>query len=100
MRTSLEPSSTETVIRLEGPLDAAEAELLRRLLAVFATSAELPVVVDLGRVYWIDSIGVGVIIAADLEFRRNGRRLRLRAPRPPVTHVLELTGITGRVPID
>jgi anti-anti-sigma factor len=100
MRTTLAPSDTETVIRLEGPLDAAEAEFLRELLDVFATSAETPVVIDLSRVHWIDSIGVGVIIAAELKFRREGRQLQLRSPRPPVTHVLELTGVTGRLHIE
>lgn len=99
-QVTLDPTQTETVIRLEGPLDAAEAEFLRELLDAFATSAEMPVVVDLSRVHWIDSIGVGVLIAADAAFRRQGRRLQLRSPRPPVTQVLELTGITARLRID
>ena len=100
MGTSLEPTEAETVIRLDGPLDAARAEFLRDLLDMFAMSAGMPIVVDLSGVHWIDSIGVGVIIAADLKFRQQGRELHLRSPRPPVSHVLELTGITRRLRID
>jgi anti-anti-sigma factor len=100
LETTLEPTARETLVRLEGPLDLAQATFLRELLSLLAESSDRPVVIDLSRVAVIDSVGIGVLIAADRRFRENGVELRVRCPHPPIFEVLELSGLTGQVTVE
>lgn len=100
MQTVLAPTDTEIVIRVAGAVDNAEAEFLRELLGVFAISADTVVVVDLAQVHLLDSIGLGVLISADKQFRAHGRVLQLRSPQPPIRRVLDAIGLAVRLDQD
>lgn len=100
LNTTLEPTESEIVVRLEGPLDLADAAFLREFLDVLATTAEGPVVLDLARLHALDSVGLGVLIGADRQFRDLGRELRIRSARGEVLRILELSGASDRLLVD
>jgi anti-anti-sigma factor len=88
----------EAVVELHGEHDmATEANLrstLRRLLL-----AGRGVVVDLTETQFIDSSTAHVLIEADTELRRLGRRLVLQfGTTCQVKRVLEITGVVARLP--
>jgi anti-anti-sigma factor len=56
-----------------------------------------PLVVDLGRVTFLDSSGVRALVDADRLARAGGGRLHLHAAAPCVEKVLELTGVWDRL---
>jgi anti-anti-sigma factor len=76
------------VVRLAGDLDMMAAPAMRlRLTVAFGQSDT--VVVDLARVRFIDSAGLGVIA----QFIRDGQRLSVRSPVSNVRRVLETCGL-------
>ncbi|HYF45431.1 MAG TPA: STAS domain-containing protein, partial [Acidimicrobiales bacterium] len=56
-----------------------------------------PLVVDLGRVTFLDSSGVHALIEADRRARAGGGRLHLHGAAPCVEKVLDLTGVGDRI---
>ena len=100
LQTTLEPTARETLVRLEGPLYLAQATFLRELLSLLAETSDRPVVIDLSHAAVIDSVGIGVLFAADRWFRENGVRLRVRCPHPPICEVLELSGLTSQITVE
>lgn len=75
--------ATGTVLMLGGEIDAAAVDELRRCLTAGVT------VVDMREVTFLDSSGLGVLLAAS---RRRTSPLRLRAPSPRVERLLQLSG--------
>lgn len=80
------------VVTAEGDIDLATApELQRELAAVIADGADR-VLVDLSAVGFLDSTGIGVLIAAQRSMPPGGRLVVL-AGQPRIMRVLELTGV-------
>jgi anti-anti-sigma factor len=52
------------------------------------------VVVDLADVSFMDASGLGTIVEADVRQRRAHGALRVTNPRPAVSRVIEITGLT------
>ena len=48
------------------------------------------VVMDLSRVQFVDSAGLGVLIGVFKATRRNGRKARFAGVRPEVNHIMEI----------
>jgi anti-anti-sigma factor len=79
-------------LTLEGELDLANAPQLEERLADVESRAPKRVVVDLGRLAFIDSTGLRVLLQADARARENGRELTLRPGDATVQRAFELTG--------
>ena len=73
--------------RLDAAVSTAFKDAMRRIVTA---SPGLPVVLDLGRVDFMDSSGLGALIAV-LKAMPQGRALELLNPRPNVERVLRLT---------
>jgi anti-anti-sigma factor len=69
-----------------GVLCAAIQDALR-------TPHPVDVVVDLGRVTFLDCAGIGALVAGRNTAARRGRSYRVVNLQPPVRHVLDLTGV-------
>jgi anti-anti-sigma factor len=82
-------------VRVAGELDMAVTD---DFLAAARAAARGPdaFVVDLSDLEFIDSRGIGAIVAFAKEIRGD---VVLLHPRPPVRRVIELTGVVGRVGI-
>jgi anti-anti-sigma factor len=82
-------------VRVEGELDLSTADQLRRLLAE-QVSDRRPVVLDLSGVVFMDSTGLGVIVAAMRQSEEKGGLLRLGPElQPQIRRLMELTGVLG-----
>lgn len=80
------------VVTVTGELDMSVAGLLRQRLRGSVEADE--VVVDLTRVTFIDSTGIGVIAAVNRQLNSGERkRLRIFGDQPPVRVVFEAAGL-------
>jgi anti-anti-sigma factor len=77
------------IVMLTGEVDLSTLPELRACLAPL----EGRVIVDLYGVSFLDSSGIGVLVAARKALSSNGGDLMLRSPRYGVRRVLELTGL-------
>jgi anti-anti-sigma factor len=89
----------EIVVQVEGDIDALAAPgLWRAIEAQLGSTRHL--VVDLERVSFIDSTGVGILIRAVNALREMGQRLSVRSPAPMTRHVFETVGLTRLIDIE
>jgi anti-anti-sigma factor len=81
-------------IRIAGSVDTSNA-------AAVATEVDrawdappgVPIRVDLARVEFMDSAGLGVLLMARMRAREVGRRLSVVAPSPTVDRLLRVSGL-------
>ncbi len=81
----------EIVLALEGELDLATAEPLRRSLLEAIESNGAGVAVDMSGCSFIDSTGLRILVEAARRLGSDGRRLRLIGMRDQPLRVFELT---------
>lgn len=83
-----------TVVRAVGEVDVSTAPALRQKL--YDVPEQATVIVDLSDVTFLDSTGLGVLVAALKRVREGGAGgdLRLVVTRPQVSKVLEVTGLS------
>jgi anti-sigma B factor antagonist len=80
-------------LSLEGELDLAGARKMEASLAA-AEQGDGPMrlIVDLGRLQFIDSTGLRLLLQADARAKERGYELVLRPGAPAVQRVFEVTG--------
>ena len=86
-----------TVLDLEGRLTFTSGAELRRLLQALVVGGATQLVLNLERVSYIDSAGLGVIIEAFTAARNKAVRLTLLNPTERTRHLLEITGLARMV---
>jgi anti-sigma B factor antagonist len=87
------------VLRIGGELDAATRARVEPAIVAAMTTAS-SVVLDLSELTFCDSSGIAMFIAAHEQANKNGTRLAIRHPRPPVRRVIELTGLDTVIPLE
>ncbi|HKC19304.1 MAG TPA: STAS domain-containing protein [Candidatus Dormibacteraeota bacterium] len=80
-----------TVVAPTGRLDVAGAPTLKDAMSELAQNGQPRVVIDMEGVSFVDSTGLGSVIAALKQIRNRQGELRLAAPNQQVRVVLELT---------
>jgi anti-sigma B factor antagonist len=89
----------DVVLEVRGDIDVATApQLWREIEPQLDTTRH--VVVDLSKVSFIDSTGVGTIIRAVNALRDRGQRLKVRSPTPMTKTVFETVGLTRLVDVE
>ena len=89
-----------TVITSKGEIDVSSVGEFRNALSEAARAGADRLVVDLSQVSFIDSSGLGALIDAQNELRRDRRQLVVVAPNGTAAAVvLELAGLRGRLSI-
>jgi anti-sigma B factor antagonist len=89
----VENDDGEVIVCPSGELDSGTAAELRDCLIRLYQDGHRHVVIDLGDLDFIDSTGIGVMIAAAKRLQADGGDLIVRSPRMPVLRVLQLTGL-------
>ncbi len=74
-------SGDETVLRIEGTLDAATAPDLRTVVDAIVDEGRLLVTLELSGLRLIDSSGVGVIVSLFKRVRAHGGQVRIQGLR-------------------
>jgi anti-sigma B factor antagonist len=80
-----------TVVAPKGDLDMAVADELRRTLTALIDRKQARLVLELNHVTYIDSSGLGALVAAMKHARGAGGDIRLCALQPDVYAVFEMT---------
>jgi anti-sigma B factor antagonist len=91
----LEPSGADMVMWAVGALDLYTAPKLRAsmLEVLVGRSDPFRVTLDMGGVDFVDSSGLGVLVAVLKRLRFLGGDLVLRAPSLSLSRLLEITGL-------
>jgi anti-sigma B factor antagonist len=86
------------VLCLDGDLDLWSAPQFKSVLSELLAEDRTRLVLDLGRVGFMDSTALGVMIGVQHRFEVHGR-LAIAAPAPAVLRVFELSGLAGGLPV-
>ena len=88
------------VIAVEGKLVLGAAlNSLREQLNQSLQTAAQQIVIDLSRVSYIDSAGIGALALAFFNAKNSGRSLKLAGPQPNVKEAIGLTRLDTVIPI-
>ncbi|WP_344620981.1 STAS domain-containing protein [Dactylosporangium salmoneum] len=83
------------VVEVLGPLEAATVGALRSVvLETVETCRPSRLTVDLRRVPFMDSIGIGTLVAINNKAREVGGTMEVSSPSPFVHRLLQITGLT------
>lgn len=83
-----------TMLTVSGEVDVYTAPLLRQKMVDLAEAGPGRVVVNLEPVDFLDSTGLGVLVAALNRFRRQGGDLELICSQARLLRIFEITGLT------
>ena len=82
------------VVRLVGELDEHSAEFVRRKLdTVFQDNNFNAVILDLSRMSFMDSTGIGVVIGRYKVLKKYGKKLYVKNPSPTVDKIFKMSGL-------
>jgi anti-sigma B factor antagonist len=81
------------VVTPKGRLNMVSARRLKELLTDLVTSGTNRIVVDMAETTFLDSSGLGALIAGLKSARQAGGDLRIARPTPSVMTVFELTNL-------
>lgn len=90
---------TGASVAVRGELDAYTAPQLRKVLDELLDGSVRRVVVDLEATTFIDSTGLGVLVAAARKAKSQDAELILDSPARSVYRVLQITGLTLSIPV-
>jgi anti-anti-sigma factor len=88
-----------TVVAPQGDLDMAAAEQMKRTLAKLLEEGKKKLLIDLGKVGYVDSSGMGALVASLKQARTAGGDLRLCALQDDVRAIFEMTRLNKAVTI-
>jgi anti-anti-sigma factor len=80
------------VVRCTGEIDLSNVDRLQRVLGSVIASGAQTIHVDLRAVPYLDSCTMELLLSADAELRRDGRRLQVAA-RPFACRLFRVVGI-------
>jgi anti-anti-sigma factor len=86
------------IAEVTGDIDMSTVAGLRERLFGLADSGQL-LIVDLNRVTFIDSAGLGALVGAARRAAANGGSLHAVCSRPQTRKLLWLTGVDRRIPL-
>jgi anti-sigma B factor antagonist len=86
------------IAEVTGDIDVSTVSGLRERLLGLADSGQ-PLIVDLNGVSFIDSTGLGVLVAAARRADTQGGSLHAVCSRAPTRKLLWLTGVDRRIPL-
>src|ERR671921_670016 len=88
-----------TVLEVGGEVDVYTAPRLRERLIELVDSGARAVVVDLGRVDFLDSTGLGVLVGALKRLRAAGGTFSLVCAKEPLLKIFRITALDQVFPI-
>jgi anti-sigma B factor antagonist len=92
-KVTMSEESAAPVLEARGEIDVASAPGFHASLFDLIGQEPDMVIVDMSGVTFIDSTGLGVLVAAEKQMRDGGHQLRLVVTQPQITRLLELTGL-------
>jgi anti-sigma B factor antagonist len=87
------------IVAVTGEIDISTVTGLWERLSELAESGQ-PLIVDLTRITFIDSAGLGALVGAARRAADKGGSLRAVCARPQTRKLLWLTGVDRRIPLE
>ena len=78
---------------LEGEVDVYTAPLLRQAIVDQVEAGTKHLLINLGKVEYLDSTGLGILIGGVKRLKEQGGSLRLVGPSARITRIFEITGL-------
>lgn len=94
LHVSVERRGPATVVKLSGSAHMVVSSALRDRLVGLVDENTRELVLDLADLEFINSVGLGAIIAAHLRCRRHNGVVKVVAPRPAIHEILQVTKLT------
>jgi anti-sigma B factor antagonist len=80
------------VLHLQGPITLGQpTQALRQLIYDTVAAGRTKIVLNMAEVYYMDSSGLGELVAAVIHTQREGAKLKLMKLAPRVQDVMQLT---------
>lgn len=86
-------SAEEPRVHATGEIDLATAPLLRATLSDLVDDGARLITLDFAEVTFLDSSGLGVLVAAMKRLEARGGRIRVEHSRDNVRRIFEITGL-------
>ncbi|MFS8065191.1 MAG: STAS domain-containing protein [Byssovorax sp.] len=99
MKHSRADNGDETVLKIEGTLDAVTAPELRSVVDALVNESRKEVTLDLVDLRLIDSSGVGVIVSLFKRVRANGGQVRITGLRDQPRAIFRLLRLDRVFPV-
>ena len=99
LRVSIQRRGTAAVVKLSGSAHMVVSSALRDQLVGLVDDNTNELVLDLADLEFINSVGLGAIIAAHLRCRRHNGVVKVVAPRPAIHELLAVTKLTHLFPV-
>ena len=96
---SVDRQGDAAVVRLAGSCTMDVAGQLGECVKGLASEDMRLLVLEMSALDFIESTGLGGIVAGYLRIRRHRGEVRLVCPPPPILHLLEITRLTQLFPI-
>jgi anti-sigma B factor antagonist len=95
MKITDEVKGNVAVIHLEGKvMGGPDATMFHGKLHEFVNAGKKKVVIDLGGVEWMSSVGLGMLISALTTLKNNGGELKLAGVTKTIQSLLTITRLT------
>jgi anti-sigma B factor antagonist len=96
---STRPEGDRTVVEVGGEIDVYTAPKLREQLVELVNDGNYHLVVDMERVDFLDSTGLGVLVGGLKRVRAHEGSLRLVCTQERILKIFRITGLTKVFPI-
>ncbi|NHC15758.1 STAS domain-containing protein [Motilibacter deserti] len=93
------PEGDKTVVEVGGEIDVYTAPRLREQLVDLVADGKYHLVVDMERVDFLDSTGLGVLVGGLKRVRAHDGSLRLVCTQERILKIFRITGLTKVFPI-
>ena len=96
---STRAESGRTVVEVAGEIDVYTAPKLREQLAELVDAGRHDIVVDMQRVEFLDSTGLGVLVGGLKRIRQHDGSMNLVCTQERILKIFRITGLTKVFPI-
>ncbi|MGH8775902.1 MAG: STAS domain-containing protein [Jiangellaceae bacterium] len=96
---STRAESGRTVVEVAGEIDVYTAPKLREQIAELVDSGRHDIVVDMQRVEFLDSTGLGVLVGGLKRIRQHDGSMHLVCTQERILKIFRITGLTKVFPI-
>lgn len=90
---TVEATDDCAVLQVIGEVDVYTAPMLREQIREFAAKGVVHLIVDLGRVDFLDSTGLGALVGGVKRLREAGGSLALVIGTPRILRIFQITGL-------